>query len=77
MKKSRRIVSVLAAAVLVTTLASCDANRNTKMPSGDLKLDSNYASLATGQSVSVKEMYNLFRKEGYSKVLTQIKKDVY
>lgn len=77
MKKSRRIVSVLAAAVLVTTLASCDANRNTKMPSGDLKLDSNYASLATGQSVSVKEMYNLFRKEGYSKVLTQIKKAVY
>lgn len=77
MKKSRRIISVLSAALLVATLASCDANRNTKMPSGDLKLDNTYASIASGQSVSVKEMYNLFRKEGYSKVLTQIKKALF
>lgn len=77
MNKTKRIISLLGVAILAGTLASCDANRNTKTPTGDLNLDAKYASLSNSDvSVSVKEMYNQFRKNGYSTVLNNIKKSI-
>mgnify|MGYP000236685442 FL=1 len=75
MKNTKRIISLLGVAVIAGTLASCDANRNTKAPTGNLNLNATYASLESQSniSVSVNEMYNQFRMNGYSTVLNKIK----
>ena len=75
MKNTKRIISLLGVAVIAGTLASCDANRNTKAPTGNLNLNATYASLESQSniSVSVNEMYNQFRMNGYSTELKKIK----
>lgn len=79
MKYSKRILSLLGLAVIVGTLTSCDVNRNTKTPTGNLNLDAKYAQLSDNNkiSVSVNEMYNQFRSNGYSTVLTKIKEKLF
>ncbi len=76
-KYFKGILSVLTASAVILTIASCDAARNTKRPTGSLDLNKTYASLQSGESVSYNEMYNLFRNKGYSKVLSNIKKDLF
>ena len=79
MKNTKKIISLLGVAVIAGTLASCDANRNTKTPTGNLNLNATYASLdsASNISVSVNEMYNQFRMNGYSTVLNKIKNSLF
>ena len=76
MKNTKRLISLLGVAVIAGTLASCDANRNTKAPTGNLNLNATYASLESQSniSVSVNEMYNQFRMNGYSTVLNKIRR---
>lgn len=75
MKNTKRIISLLGVVAIAATLSSCDANRNTKTPTGNLDLSFGYASLAVNSdiNVSVNEMYNQFRANGYSTVLNKIK----
>lgn len=79
MKYSKRILSLLGLAVIAGTLTSCDVNRNTQTPTGTLNLDNTYAKLANNNSISVSvgQMYNQFRSNGYSNVLTKIKETLF
>lgn len=79
MKYSKRILSLLGLAVIAGTLTSCDVNRNTKTPTGNLNLEAKYAQLSSNNNISVlvNDMYNQFRSNGYSTVLTKIKEKLF
>ena len=75
----RKAFGVLSLSAVALALASCDAKRNTQTPTGDLKLEQNYATLTRDKlslSVTYEEMYNKFRSNGYSDVVAKIKESV-
>lgn len=76
-KYFKKIVSVFIILFTVFAITSCDASRNTKKPTGSLDLNSTYASLASGEKVSVGEVYNLLRNSGYNTVLNEFKKQLF
>ena len=81
MKKTyKRIIGLTSIALLSVSLASCgDAKRNTSTPTGSLDLSKTYAQVTNDDktySVSYEEIYNRYRSNGYSTVLSELKKKV-
>ncbi|MGM9971824.1 MAG: hypothetical protein ACI35W_05390 [Anaeroplasmataceae bacterium] len=74
----KKIISVGFAVAVLLTLASCKETAvNTVVPYGSLSDSKVYANIGTTSQISEKKLYDLMKRDGYSKMLESLKLDLF